>query len=248
MGPKSPYLKLRESSSPEIEFLAQYVYEKIFLNYNSKHWGLTPEDLDPSVTARVPVSITRDDRYFQDTYQGIPRHGYTAMFRKMLDHPNIRLLLNTRFSEIRDQVSFERMIYTGSIDEFFDCKHGALPYRSVRFDFQHHPIEWYQEAGTVNYPNDHAFTRIEEQKWLTGQRIPGTTVIVDYPEAHVPGRNEAYYPVPRPENRARYDLYARDARELGGQVSFAGRLGDYQYYNMDQAVARALDLFEREAL
>ncbi|GEA16565.1 UDP-galactopyranose mutase [Moorella sp. E308F] len=246
LGAKVPILRLRENEDKDIRFLAEYVYQNIFYGYTLKQWGLRPEELDPSVTERVPVYISRDDRYFQDIYQAIPGEGYTAMFRQMLRNPNIKILLNTDFREILDEVRFNRMIYTGPIDAFFDYMHGPLPYRSLRFEFVTLHQEWFQEAGTVNYPNEYDFTRITEQKHLSGQQLPVTTLVYEYPEAYRPGENDPYYPVLREENREVYARCLEEAKKLKGTVLFAGRLADYKYYNMDQAVERALKLFEGE--
>lgn len=245
-GVKVPILKLRESAEGELRFLADYVYEKVFYNYTLKQWGLKPEELDPSVTGRVPVYISRDDRYFQDRFQGIPKRGYAALFQRMLSHPHIKILLNTNYQEILNEVRFDRMIYTGAIDEFFDYMHGPLPYRSLRFEFLTPEEEEYQEVGTVNYPSEYEFTRISEFKHMTGQRTYGTTVAVEYPQPYVRGQNEPYYPIPVEEHQERYNQYLEEGRKLGSAVLFAGRLADYKYYNMDQAVARAISLFERE--
>ena len=247
-GMKVPILKLRESSEGELRFLAEYIYEKVFYGYTLKQWRLKPEDLDSSVTGRVPVYISRDDRYFQDHYQAMPRHGYATLFRRMISHPNIKILLNTDYREVVNEVRFSRMIYTGPIDEFLDYMHGPLPYRSLRFEFVPLEEEWHQEVGTVNYPNEYDFTRITEQKRLTGQRLPWTTLVVEYPQAYQPGKNDPYYPIPKEENRERYALYKKEARKLKGTVHFAGRLADYRYYNMDQAVEGALKVFEEEVV
>lgn len=215
-----------------------------------KQWELKPEELDPSVTGRVPVYISRDDRYFQDTYQAMPKHGYTLMFNRMLFHKNIKVLLNTSYREIVTEIHFNRMIYTGPIDAYFDYMYGPLPYRSLQFKFVTLEEEWHQSVGTINYPNEYDFTRITEQKYLTGQRLPRTTLVVEYPQAYQPTNNhcEPYYPIPREDNRAIHALYEREVKKLRGTVLFAGRLADYKYYNMDQAVARALKLFEEEIL
>lgn len=246
-GVKVPILKLRESAEGELRFLADYIYEEVFYGYTLKQWELKPEELDPSVTGRVPVYISRDDRYFQDRYQAMPKHGYTALFRRMLSRPNIKVLLNTDYREVVNEVRFDRMIYTGPIDEFFDYMHGPLPYRSLRFEFVTLEEEWHQEVGTVNYPNEYDFTRITEQKHLTDQRLPWTTVVVEYPQAYQPGMNEPYYPIPREENRERFALYAEETAKLKN-VYLSGRLGDYRYYNMDQAVARALKVFREKII
>lgn len=243
-GARVPILRLREEEDPDLRFLADYVYKNVFEGYTLKQWGLRPEELSPSVTARVPVLVSHDTRYFQDAYQAMPKEGYTALFRRMLAHPNIKLLLQADWKEVEGEVKFARLVFTGPIDEFFGYLHGPLPYRSLRFRMELHPGPWAQEVGTVNYPNEHPYTRVTEFKHLTGQDyLPHSTLCYEYPEAYEPGRNEPYYPVPREENEERYRLYLEEAKKLKG-VYFAGRLGDYRYYNMDQAVARALKLFE----
>ena len=243
-GTKIPILKLREHADPEIRRLAEYIYEHIFRNYTVKQWDLTPEELDPSVTDRVPVHLSRDNRYFQDAYQAMPKEGYARLFRRMLSHPNISVLLNTAYRSIAREVRHKRLIYTGRIDEFFDHVYGELPYRSLQFEFPTLDVDWYQEVGTVNYPNERDFTRISEPKHFSNLDIPKTTLILEYPQPHVRGQNDPYYPIPREDNRNQYRLYLREAKKLKGSVVFAGRLGDYRYYNMDQAVARALTLFQ----
>ncbi|MBW4602077.1 MAG: UDP-galactopyranose mutase [Calothrix sp. FI2-JRJ7] len=245
-GVKVPILKLRESANGELEFLANYIYDNVFVRYTIKQWELKPEELDRAVTGRVPVYISRDDRYFQDPYQAMPKYGYTEMFRKMLAHPNIKVLLNADYREVINDIKFNRMVYTGPIDTFFDYMYGELPYRSLRFSFETLDQEHYQEVGTVNYPNEYDITRITEQKYLSGQTSPKTTLVKEYPQAYVPGINDPYYPVPREENRARYELYLKEASKLNGSVIFAGRLAEYKYYDMDQAALRALSLFEKE--
>ena len=244
-GKKIPILKLRESGDSQLTFLADYIYDHVFKSYTMKQWGLRPEDLDPSVTARVPVSITRDDRYFQDTYQAMPRDGYTEMFRKILDHPNIEVALSTDFDSVKTVYPDARVIFTGPIDQYFDFRHGCLPYRSIRFRLREESYSLVQPVGTVNYPNEFDFTRITEIKHLTGQTSPSTVLVEEYPEAFEAGRNEPYYPIPTPDTAAQLKPYQDLARAEEGKVWFAGRLGDYAYYNMDQACARALALFEK---
>jgi UDP-galactopyranose mutase len=244
-GVKVPILKLRESSSGDLTFLADYIYNNVFLHYTQKQWDLKPEDLDRGVTGRVPVYISRDDRYFQDPYQAMPKLGYTEMFRRMLAHPNIKVLLNTDYREVIKDIRFNRMICTGPIDAFFDYQYGELPYRSIRFQFETLDQEYYQPVGTVNYPNDYDITRITEQKHLTGQTSPKTTLVREYPEAYVPGQNDPYYPILNEANRDRLNLYLKEVEKLKGTVLFAGRLGDYKYYDMDQVVVRAIGLFEK---
>ncbi len=244
-GSKVPILKLRREASGELHSLAEFVYEKVFYGYNLKQWDLTPEELSPSVSGRVPISMSRDDRYFQDRYQAIPKHGYTQMLQRMANHPNIMVLLNADYREIQDEVKCDGMVYTGLIDEFFDYMHGELPYRSLRFEFDYHLVDAYQEVAQVNYPNDQPYTRISEYKHITGQRAYGTSVSIEYPMPYRRDQNLPYYPVPREENRKRYNLYLSEAENLDNRVLFAGRLADYKYYNMDQAVARALGVFEK---
>lgn len=244
-GVKVPILRMLEHSDNEVKELARYINRNVFENYTVKQWGLKPEELDPSVTARIPVYISRDDRYFQDEYQALPRLGYTEMFRRMLAHPNIKLFLKTKYSDVADQIQYERMIYSGPIDEYFNYIHGPLPYRSLRFDFRHETMEgFYQDAPQVNYPNNHLFTRVVEYKRMNPQLHSGTTLGYEYPEPHEPGVNTPYYPIPREENRVLYERYLKETEKLKGKVLFAGRLADYKYYNMDQAVGRALKVFE----
>lgn len=245
-GKKIPILKMRESSNGELTFLAEYIYKHVFLGYTTKQWGLTPEEIDASVTARVPVHISRDDRYFQDKYQAIPLNGYTELFKKMLNHKKIRVALNTDYQDIEPDITFERLIYTGPVDAYFNYLHGELPYRSLRFEYRDFKQTNYQSAAIVTYPNEYDYTRITEFKYLTGQQHPKTTIGFEYPMAHVPGKSEPYYPIPHPENREILGKYKAESNKIGGSVLFAGRLGDYQYYNMDQAVARALNLFEKK--
>ncbi|MCP6757338.1 MAG: UDP-galactopyranose mutase [Fischerella sp. CENA71] len=245
-GIKVPILKLRESASGDLEFLANYIYEHVFLHYTMKQWELKPEQLDRGVTGRVPVYISRDNRYFQDRYQAMPKHGYTEMFRRMLIHPNIKVLLNTDYREIINDIKFNRIICTAPIDTFFDYMYGELPYRSLHFQFDTLEQEYYQEVGTVNYPNDYDITRITEQKYLSGQTLPKTTLVMEYPQAYIPGKNDPYYPIPREENRELLDLYFKEVEKLHGTAIFVGRLAEYKYYDMDQAVVRALGVFEKE--
>lgn len=244
-GSRVPILKLREGADKRLSFLADFVYDKVFKNYTYKQWSLTPEELDPGVTARVPISVSRDDRYFQDVYQAMPREGYTMLFSRMLDHPNISVSLSTDYAQVRDLYRNAKTVFTGPIDEFFDYESGALPYRSLRFELVESDAAQAQPVGTVNYPNEYDFTRITELKHLTGQTAPGSLLIEEYPEPYEAGRNLPYYPIPTSDTSRRLKPYQEMARELEGQVWFAGRLADYAYYNMDQACARALALFQK---
>jgi UDP-galactopyranose mutase len=243
-GKKIPILKLKESTYDELKFLADYIYDNVFYGYTTKQWNLKPEELDNSVTARIPVFVSRDDRYFQDSYQGIPAQGYAEMFENMLNHPNINLQLETDFRKSEKDFEFDKLIYTGPIDEFFDDIHGKLPYRSLNFDFRTFDREFYQEVSQVNYPNNFDFTRITEFKHFNGEKNPKTTVAFEFPQNFVRGENDPYYPIPRKENEEIYKKYKNEADKLSGSVYFAGRLAEYRYYNMDQIVAAALNLFE----
>ena len=236
---------LSKQDAEDLRWLADFIYENLFYGYTTKQWGLTPEELGPSITGRVPVHISWDDRYFQDTYQALPKNGYTAMVRSLLSHGNIDVETNVSFLETQSAISFDHLIYTGPIDEYFDHTHGELPYRSLRFEFEHIEKPYYQSTTQVNFPNTHQYTRITEFKHATGQRTPGTTIAREYPQAHVHGENEPYYPIPLDCNYRLYEKYAAEVDKAGMHVTFAGRLADYKYYNMDQAVGRALAVFRK---
>jgi UDP-galactopyranose mutase len=216
------------------------LYEKFFRNYTRKQWGMDPSELDASVTARVPTRTNRDDRYFTDRFQAMPLHGYTRMFEKMLDHPNIKIMLNTDYREIEPYIPYREMIYSGPIDEFFDFRYGKLPYRSLEFRFETMEGQLCQPVAVVNYPNDHAYTRVTEFKHLTGQEHTRTTLVYEYPL----DEGDPYYPVPRPENAELYKKYAA-LGEATPNVHFVGRLATYKYYNMDQVTAQALAIYSR---
>lgn len=244
---KVPILEFQKQDDEDLKFLAEYVYEKIFLNYTTKQWGVSPKDVDGAVTARVPVYLSKDNRYFQDKYQGIPLEGYTKVVEKMLDHPNIEIVLNKDFAEFKkensDLLKNARIFYTGSIDEFFDYKFGKLPYRSVNFKFETHNREFYQTHACINYPNNYDFTRIHEYKHYLNDKSEKTVIAKEYSEFFELGKNERYYPIASEENAKLYQKYLDEAKNLK-DVYFFGRLGDYKYYNMDLAVARAIELFE----
>ncbi|MDB5941768.1 MAG: glf [Ramlibacter sp.] len=232
--------EIKTSEDVVVNKVGRELYNKFFRGYTRKQWGMDPSELDASVTARVPTRTNRDDRYFADTFQAMPLHGYTRMFEKMLDHPNIKVMLNTDYREVADLLPWKHMIYTGPIDSFFNFKHGKLPYRSLRFQHVTVPQEQFQPVGTVNYPNDYGYTRISEFKHITGQKHPSTSVVYEYPCAE----GDPYYPVPRPENAALYRLYEAEADAMEN-VTFVGRLATYKYYNMDQVVGQALAAFKR---
>lgn len=216
------------------------LYEKFFRNYTRKQWDLDPSELDASVTARVPVRTNRDDRYFSDTYQAMPLRGYTRLFENMLDHPNIKILLNCDYHEVIDEIPYRELIYTGPVDEFFDYRYGKLPYRSLAFKHETIDKPVWQQAPVVNYPNEHLYTRITEFKYLTGQEHAKTSVVYEFPRAE----GDPYYPVPRPENAEIYKRYKALA-DATPSVQFVGRLATYKYYNMDQVVAQALTVYSK---
>lgn len=216
------------------------LYEKFFKGYTRKQWDLDPSELDAAVAARIPTRNNRDNRYFTDTYQSMPLHGYTRMFQKMLSHPNIKIMLNTDYKEIQDDLPYKEMIYTGPVDYYFNYCYGKLPYRSIEFKFETYDQQVFQPTGTVNYPNEQAYTRVTEFKYLTGQQHTKTTVVYEFPK----GDGDPYYPVPRPENAELYKKYQTLAEGLK-KVHFTGRLATYRYYNMDQVVAQSLKLFKK---
>ena len=235
-----PMDRVRTSEDVVVSKVGRELYRKFFQNYTRKQWGMDPSELDASVTARVPTRTNRDDRYFCDTYQSMPLHGYTRMFERMLDHPRIKIMLNTDYREIEDTLPFRSMIYTGPIDEYFDYCYGKLPYRSLEFHHETLNEARHQPVAVINYPNEHLYTRVTEFKHLTGQEHPKTSIVYEFPKAE----GDPYYPVPRPENAELYRKYKALADETEG-VHFVGRLATYKYYNMDQVVAQALAEFAR---
>ena len=250
---KVTILELRRNPDPEIAALADYVYDHVFVRYTMKQWGQTPEEIDPNTTARVPVFLSEDCRYFQDVHQGMPLEGYTPLFQRMLDHPNITVELNTdaaarmRLEDGRvylDGAPFAgTVIYTGAADELFGCRYGRLPYRTLDFVFETHPVDFWQSHGTVNYTVDQDYTRITEFKYLTGQELPGATTIArEYSRSYTGEAGQVpYYAIINPENNALYARYAAEA-ERYPDFHLLGRLAEYKYYNMDAIAARALEL------
>jgi UDP-galactopyranose mutase len=231
---------IRTSEDVVVSRVGRELYEKFFRGYTRKQWGMDPSELDKAVTARIPVRTNRDDRYFGDKYQFMPLRGYTAMFDRMLSHPNIKLMLQTDFAEVRDVLPYRRVIFTGPIDEFFDYRFGKLPYRSLSFRHVTLDEEWHQPVAVVNYPQTHQYTRVTEYKHLTGQQHAKTSITYEYPS----DRGDPYYPVPRPENALLYKRYEELAKARK-DVWFVGRLATYRYYNMDQVVGQALATFRR---
>ena len=252
MEKKVPIGELRLNPDKDINELAEFVYNNVFLHYTMKQWGQKPEEIDPGTTARVPVFISRDNRYFQDAYQGMPLYGYTPMFEKMLDHENITVKLS---AEAKDFLSFEddimlegekfqgKVIYTGALDELFGYEFGALPYRTLDFGFEHHDITCYQSHGTVNYTVDQPYTRITEYKYLTGQEKEGsTTIMKEFSRSYRPETDDIpYYAIINDENNSLYAKYAEKAGKYADLI-LLGRLAEYKYYNMDKIVLLALEL------
>jgi UDP-galactopyranose mutase len=235
-----PKENIRTSEDVIVSKIGRELYEKFFRNYTRKQWALDPSELDASVTARVPTRTNRDDRYFTDAYQAMPLHGYTRLFENMLDHPNIKVMLNADYREVREFVPHREVIFTGPVDEFFDYCYGKLPYRSLQFKHETINAPIYQPAPVVNYPNEHLYTRITEFKYLTGQEHSKTSIVYEYPCAE----GDPYYPVPRPENAEIYKKYQALAAATAN-VYFVGRLATYKYYNMDQVVAQALTMYAK---
>ena len=250
---KVTILDLRKSDDPEIKELADYVYENVFVYYTMKQWGTTPEQIDPNTTARVPVFLSHDDRYFQDMYQGMPANGYTSLFARMLDHPNItvelgqdalkRLDVSGEQIRVDGEVFDGPVIYTGQADELFGFQFGPLPYRTLDFRFETLNRDDFQGYGTVNYTVDEDYTRITEFKHLTGQKVPGkTTIVKEYSRAYTGAPGETpYYAIINPDNNARYGQYKALAEKFSN-LHLLGRLAEYKYYNMDAIAAKALEL------
>ena len=234
--------RIRTSEDVVVSKVGRELYEKFFRGYTRKQWGLDPSELDAQVTARVPTRTNRDDRYFTDTYQAMPRRGFTPMFENMLDHPNINILLNTDYRAVKEMIPYRELIYTGPIDEYFDYRFGKLPYRSLQFQHETLNQPTFQPVAVVNYPNDSAFTRVTEFKYLTGQEHPKTSIVYEFPQAE----GDAYYPIPRSENAEIYKQYHALADQIRS-VHFVGRLATYKYYNMDQVVAQAITVYARLA-
>ena len=253
---KVTILELRQNEDPEIRQVADYVYEHVFVHYTMKQWGQTPEQIDPNTTARVPVFLSRDDRYFQDTWQGMPKDGYTPMFDRMLDHPGITVVTG---ADARDRMTLADgqimldgecfagpVIYTGAADELFAFRFGRLPYRGLRFLFETHDAEFFQTHGTVNYTVDEDYTRITEFKHMTGQvKADCTTTVKEYSYAYTGAEGETpYYAIINPENNALYQQY-KSLADGYDNLYLLGRLAEYKYYNMDAIVAQALALADR---
>ena len=254
---KVPILELQKENDKYLKFLAEFIYDNIFKNYTAKQWGLKPEEIDPEVTARVPIYISRDNRYFTDKYQVVPRDGYTKTFERMLKHPNIKIMLNTDFKEVltvdfeNKKIYFmgqqfkEKVVFTGMIDEFFKFKYGYLPYRSLDLKFETLDKEYFQEAPVVNYPNDYDFTRITEFKHIHPVSQKKTKILLEFPKAYQSGRDIPYYPFFTEEAQEIYNKYKEEAKKFDSLI-LVGRLAEYKYYDMDDATKRALEVFEEK--
>ncbi|MHC5765406.1 MAG: UDP-galactopyranose mutase [Nostoc sp.] len=238
-----PVENIRTSEDVVVSKVGRVLYEKFFRNYTRKQWGLDPSELDKSVIARIPTRTNRDDRYFTDTYQAMPLHGFTRMFDNMLNHSNIKVMLNTDYQEIQKAIPCREMVYSGPVDEYFDYRYGKLPYRSLDFKHETHNTSVFQAAPVINYPNEQLYTRVTEFKYLTGQEHSKTSIVYEFPKAE----GDPYYPVPRSENQEIYKKYKVLADETPG-IYFVGRLATYKYYNMDQCVAQALSVYKQIAV
>lgn len=235
-GAREPRARIETSEDVVLSSVGRDLCEKFFRGYTKKQWGLDLSELSAGVAARIPTRTNDDDRYFTDTFQFMPADGYTALFGRMLDHPGIEVELEVDYASIRGQIDAELTVYTGPIDAYFDYRYGKLPYRSLEFEHIHLPeTRQHQAVGTINYPNDHEYTRITEFKHLTGQECSGTSIVREYPRSS----GEPYYPIPRPENEALFKRY-QELANAEAHVKFVGRLAQYRYYNMDQVVGAAL--------
>ena len=238
---KISILDLKKSNDQNIKFIANFVYKKIFLDYTVKQWGLKPNEIDHSVTARVPIVTSRDDRYFHDKYQGMPKDGYTKMFKRMIDNNNIKIQFNTDYKDINDELNYDLLFYSGPIDEFFDYKFGKLGYRCAEIEFQTLNEESYQPAAVVNYPDlKFPFTRITEFKKLTQQQGNKTTIGKEFPGE----KGFMSWPISSKKNKKMFEKYLQEAQNLIKEdIYFVGRLAEFRYYDMDDAVKRSLELF-----
>jgi UDP-galactopyranose mutase len=232
----APIAPIRTAADVVLSTVGPELYEAFFRGYTRKQWGVDPSELDKSVTARIPTRSNDDDRYFTDSFQAMPRHGFTRLFENLLDHPNITVMLGAHHRDIQDDIACGHTVFTGPIDEYFGQCYGPLPYRSLRFDHRTLDRPQHQPVAVVNYPSPEVpYTRVTEFKHLTGQRHPKTSICYEYPT----DGGDPYYPVPRPENAALYARYQALADAVPN-VTFVGRLATYRYYNMDQVVGQAL--------
>jgi UDP-galactopyranose mutase len=259
IGAKVPILKLRQTDDSDLQMLANYVYEKVFLNYTLKQWGMRPEEISSKVSGRVPVFVSRDDRYFQDQYQALPKHGYTRMFEHILEHPNIHVMLQTSMHDLiaidiqKKNILFMgqpfsgTFVYTGMIDELFNYQFGDLPYRAIRFEHSTFPYQKYQDAAVINYPNNYTFTRISEFKQITGQNHALTSILREYPcsfDRQKFKQSVPCYPILQKTFEQRAQQYIKICEYFPNMIAI-GRLSEYKYYDMDDMVARVLSIFKK---
>jgi UDP-galactopyranose mutase len=258
-GAKVPILKLRQTEDSDLQMLAEYVYEKIFLNYTLKQWGMRPEEISPEVSGRVPFFLSRDNRYFQDRYQALPKHGYTKMFEHILKHPNIHIMLQTPMHDLitidipKKNILFMgqpfsgTFVYTGMIDDLFNFQFGELPYRATRFEHSTLPYEKYQDVAVVNYPNNYSFTRVSEFKYMTGQNHTSTSILSEYPcpfERQTSEQSVPCYPILQKTFEQRAEQYKKICESFPNMIA-VGRLPEYRYYDMDDMVARVLRIIKK---
>lgn len=236
---KVPIDEIRTSEDVVLSQGGRDIYEKFFKYFTIKQWGVSPAELDKTVISRIPFRKNRDTRYFTDQYQGNPKFGYTKMCMKMLDNPNINLLLNTDYKSVIDEIEYEKMIYTGPIDYFYNYKFGKLLYRSIRFQFETYNQESYQPASSTRYPMDYDYTRVTEFKKMTGQVHPKTTILKEFPCFG----EEPFYPYPTQKWKRIADKYRKMAQKEEN-IIFLGRLAEYKYYDMDDVIRKALDVFQ----
>jgi len=243
---KEFYESVREKINPILNSediivnqVGQDLYEKFFKYYTKKQWELDPSQLSSSVCGRIPIRTNTDDRYFTDKYQYMPKEGYTQMFERMLNHPNIEIRLDTDYKDVVNEIKFDKMIYTGPIDYFFDYKFGKLPYRSIKFEWKNLDVERFQEVAVVNFVGSEKHTRITEYKHLTGQNAESTSLSYEYPTFD----GEPYYPIANRESQKQTKLYKKEIIKLKN-IQFIGRLAENKYYNMDGVVAKMLNLIK----
>lgn len=236
-----PIPKIKTSEDVILAKAGKYVYDRFFKNYSKKLWGMTPDKLDPEILERIPIRVNRDPRYYDEPYQGIPEAGYTKMVEEMLDHPNIKLMLGTDYKDIIEDIEYKKLFYTGPLDYFFDYKFGRFPYRSLYINFETYNLAYYQPAAWIFYPNDYDFTRVTEYKHITDQKSLQTTISREYPEPGEPP-GEPYYPVLTEKSKKLREKYINETEKCPN-VIFMGRLGEFRYYNMDQVVSNALEVF-----
>ncbi len=248
-------VEVLQHPDPDIRAYAEYLFQKDYAPYTAKQWGIEPWEVDLSVLRRVPLRFSYNEGYFKDPWQVLPKLSFTAFFQSLLDHPNITVELNTealsRLSVRENALCWNGgrltipVVYTGALDELFDHVYGVLPYRSLRFEWMYSRADSLQPDPVVAYPQEKGYTRITEYKKLPPQTGPGTSYAVEYPLAYQKGKHlEPYYPVVTAESRRQYERYRRLAESVPGLV-FCGRLADFQYYDMDQALERALNVSQQ---